>query len=120
MLVTLLVLSPPDLGRSNRHALSFAQALLRKGHDIGAVFFYDAGVLTALAGAEAAQDEQDLRAEWSSLAKHHEITLHACVASAARFGVRDGESLQGGFRISGLGELIEASTRSQRFLTFSG
>lgn len=108
------------MGHSNRHALEFARALLDQEHGLATVFFYDAGVLTALAGTEAAQDEQDLRAHWSALAERPDVALHACVASAARFGVREGSTLQSGFRISGLGELIDASNRSQRLVTFAG
>lgn len=122
MRYTLLVLTPPDLGASNRHALEFARALLSAGHELCSVFFYDAGVLTALAGTEAAQDEDDLREGWRELASKYTLPLHACVASAARFGLgQDNASdrLLPGFSICGLGELIDASARAERLLTFA-
>lgn len=121
MQYALLILSSPDAGHSARHALMFARAVLRAGHRIECVFFFDAGVLTAAAGCEAPQDEDDLRAGWQALQDEHSLRLVACVASAHRFGVAaaaqaaDGPS---GFEIAGLGELIEAAANADRLQTF--
>ena len=123
MRYTLLVLTPPDAGSSPYHALAFARALVDAGHELACVFFFNEGVLTALSNTEGAQDENDLRAGWSSLAESNDIELHACVASAARFGVSQrGETdrLQAGFVVSGLGELVEATGTSDRVMTFAG
>ena len=123
MRFTLLVLTPPDAGASPRHALGFARAALEAGHELACVFFFDAGVQTALAGTEAPQDEEDIRCAWEAPAADHDVRLHACVASAARFGLgesHDSARLRPGFEISGLGELMEASRHSERLLTFGG
>ena len=120
MRFTLLVLSPPDTGPSNRHALRFAEAVLEAGHELACVFFYDAGVLTALAHTEAPQEEADLRAGWERLSEA--VPLLACVASAARFGLGDVEHSarsRSGFGTAGLGELVAACRRSDRLLTFA-
>lgn len=120
MRFTLLVLSPPDTGPSNRHALRFAEAVLEAGHELACVFFYDAGVLTALTHTEAPQEEADLRAGWEHLG--NAAPLIACVASAARFGLGDVEQSarsRSGFGMAGLGELIAACRRSDRLLTFA-
>ena len=119
MRYTLLVLTAPEAGASARHALLFARALLRNGHRIDCVFFFDAGVLTAADHCEPAQDELDLRGGWRELHAAHGIELVACVASAHRFGVADA-GVEGGFRIAGLGDLVEASANSDRLLTFRG
>ncbi|EED33030.1 sulfur relay protein TusD/DsrE [gamma proteobacterium NOR5-3] len=123
MRYTLLVLTPPDSGASARHALEFAKAVCLAGHDVACVFFYDAGVLTALSQCEAAADESDLREGWQDFAQTTGTPLVACVASVARFGLGDGRELHERclpqFTIAGLGELIEASSDSQRFLTFA-
>ena len=119
---TLLVLAAPDLGAGNGHALRFARAALTAGHAIELVFFQDAGVLTGLAGCEAPQAEDDLRLAWSDLGTGHGLSLVACSASAARFGVDDGRDmsrLMPGFTVGGLGELATARTRSDRVLTFA-
>jgi len=122
MRYTLLVLSPPDSGPANYHALRFAQTLVARGHELACVFFHDAGVLTALDHAEAPQDEIDLRRAWQGLAIDRATPLFACVASAARHGVHldeDRSSCGAGFRIGGLGELAEATRSSDRVLTFA-
>ena len=121
MRYTLLVLTPPDLGSSARHAVGFCEALLTAGHDLDCVFFFDAGVLTLASGCEAPQDELDLRHRWATLQQEHNLTLFACVASAARFGVStDSDAATAAFTVAGLGELVEASMRSDRLLTFRG
>lgn len=123
MRYTLLVLSPPHSGSSARHALEFAKAVCHAGHDIACVFFYDAGVLTALSHCESPDDEDDLRSGWQSFAQSTGTRLVACVASAVRFGIGEGQTLADRclpeFTIAGLGELIESSSESQRFLTFA-
>lgn len=121
MRFSLLVLSPPDSGAANGHALAFARALVEAGHSLQCAFFHDSGALTALDGCEAPQAEPDLRAGWQMLAREHGAPLVACVASAARFGIGADPAtarLLPGFVIGGLGELIEASTHSDRLLTF--
>ncbi len=122
MRYTLLVLSPPDGGSSARQALEFAKALRRGEHDIACVFFYDAGALTALAGCEPSADEENLRGAWQAIGEAGNIPLIVCVASAQRFGIGDGRDLKDrclpGFAIAGLGEFIEASSNSDRLMTF--
>lgn len=122
MRYALLVLTPPDHGASARHALMFARAILRGGHSLSCVFFFDAGVLTAATHCETPQDETNVRRGWIDLHHEHDVPLVACVASAHRFGtaaaidgVTEGENP---FRIEGLGELIEASAEADRLLTF--
>jgi tRNA 2-thiouridine synthesizing protein D len=113
----LLVLTPPDLGPSARHALQFARAIARSEHEIACVFFFDAGALTARS-SEAAPEEDDLRDGWHTLAREHGVHLVACVASAQRFGTAGDGQRQGEFEIAGLGALIEASVDADRVLTF--
>ncbi|MEM1190716.1 MAG: DsrE family protein [Pseudomonadota bacterium] len=122
MRFTLLVLGAPDLGGANGHALGFSRALLDAGHELGCVFFQDSGVLTALAGCEAAQAEHDLRSGWQRLGLEKHASLYACSASALRYGLGDGSSSQrllDGFQVRGLGELVEAQLASDRVLTFA-
>jgi tRNA 2-thiouridine synthesizing protein D len=45
------------------------------------------------------------------------VDLVVCVAAAMRRGIRD-ENLAAGFRISGLGQLVEAGTQTDRLVTF--
>lgn len=123
MRYTLLVLSSPDSGSSARHALEFAKAVRLAKHDVACVFFYDAGVLTALSQSEPASDEYNVRLGWQEFAQQTETRLIACVASALRFGIGDGQALRDRclpeFSIAGLGELVEARSASHRFMTFA-
>lgn len=118
MRFTLLILTPPEAGDANARAAAFAGTLLDSGHELTCAFFHDSAVLTGLDGCDAPQDETDPRTAWSRLASEHGVSLVACVASAARHGVTSDRLLQG-FRIGGLGELVEASTSSERLLTFA-
>ena len=54
---------------------------------------------------------------WTKLAQDHNIDLVVCVAAALRRGIKD-ENLAPGFRISGLGQLIESGIQSDRYVTF--
>jgi tRNA 2-thiouridine synthesizing protein D len=122
MRFTLLVLSAPDLGAANRHALRFARAALDADHELACVFFQDSGVLTALQDCEAPQAEEDLRTSWQHLARDTEAPLAVCSASAARFGVADGggvDHMRDGFALRGLGDLVLAQGQSDRVLTFA-
>ncbi|MEE4278171.1 MAG: DsrE family protein [Halieaceae bacterium] len=122
MRFTLLVLSAPDFGCANRHALRFARAVIDGGHELACVFFQDRGVLTALKDCESAQAEEDLRSAWQGIARDGDADLAVCSASAARFGVADGrraDNILDGFALSGLGDLVMARGDSDRFLTFA-
>lgn len=104
------------------HALRFAQALAAAEHQVECVFFQDSGVLTGLSDCEVAQDELDLRAEWTRFAASHAVRLVLCSASAARYGLLagNGSRLSTGFTVGGLGELVEAEASSDRSLCFAG
>jgi len=54
---------------------------------------------------------------WSKLAEEHGIDLVVCVAAALRRGIKD-ELLAPGFRISGLGQLVEMGIQYDRLVTF--
>ena len=74
------------------------------------------------------QDDRHIVDRWSKLAEKHKLDLVVCVAAAQRRGIvdvdeakrngKDGDNLASGFRISGLGQLIEAGIQADRLLTF--
>ena len=71
---------------------------------------------------------QSVSQQWSQLAAQHQIDLVVCISAAQRRAllcsdeaVRQGkvdQDLAIGFRISGLGQLIEASLVADRFIVF--
>jgi tRNA 2-thiouridine synthesizing protein D len=109
-------------------AYHFCRAALAKGHEIFRVFFYHDGVNNGTRLATPPQDERDIVKRWSELAEKHDLDLVVCVAAAQRRGIvdedeqkrhgKDVNNIAPGFRISGLGQLIEAGIESDRVVVF--
>ncbi len=92
-------------------------AALAKGHEIQRVFFYHDGVNNATRLTEPPQDDRHVVNRWSALAAEHKVDLVVCVAAALRRGIKD-EVLAPGFRISGLGQLVDSGIKADRLITF--
>ena len=109
-------------------AYRFTHAALESGHEIYRVFFYHDGVNVGTRFAVPPQDDRNLQTLWSELAAKHGIDLVVCVAAAQRRGLldaseakrhgKDGDNIAPGFRISGLGQLIEAAIEVDRIVLF--
>jgi tRNA 2-thiouridine synthesizing protein D len=118
----------PYQHQSADSAYQFAKAALDKGHEITRVFFYHDGVNTGTRFGVPPQDDRNITLQWSELAKKHGLDLVVCVAAAQRRGILDadeakrhgksGDNIADGFRISGLGQLIEAGIQSDRLVVF--
>lgn len=106
------VQGPPD-SASHASALTFLGAWLDAGHRVYRVFFYHDAVL-------AAAEE---RSRWSTLSGRHGFELAVCVGAAERRGVGGNADsrypVAPPFEIVGLGQLIDAIARSDRFITFA-
>ncbi|VAW51835.1 tRNA 5-methylaminomethyl-2-thiouridine synthase subunit TusD, partial [hydrothermal vent metagenome] len=71
---------------------------------------------------------RDIPKLWSELSKENDLDLVVCIAAAQRRGMMDADeakrqgfednNLNEGFRISGLGQLIEAGIESDRLVVF--
>ena len=109
-------------------AYQFAKAALAKGHEIFRVFFYHDGVNNATRLAVPPQDDRNITQQWTELQKEHNLDLVVCIAAAQRRGLmdedeakrqgKDANNIAEGFRISGLGQLIEAGIESDHLVTF--
>ncbi|MFV2005426.1 MAG: sulfurtransferase complex subunit TusD [Gammaproteobacteria bacterium] len=109
-------------------AYQFAKAAIAAGHEIFRVFFYHDGVNNATKLAVPPQDDRDIAKQWSELSKENNLDMVVCIAAAQRRGIMDVDEAkrQGfddnnmieGFRISGLGQLIEAGIESDRLVVF--
>ena len=113
----LLVSEGPYTHQASDSAYQFAMAALAKGHEIQRVFFYHDGVNNATRLTEPPQDDRHIVNRWSALTEQHGVDLVVCVAAALRRGIKD-EVLAPGFRISGLGQLIETGIQAERLVTF--
>ncbi len=113
----ILVNEGPFQHQASDSAYLFTKAALEKGHEIYRVFFYYDGVNNANKLSEPQADDRDIVKLWSALAEEYKIDLVVCVAAALRRGIKD-EILAPGFRISGLGQLIESGIEADRQITF--
>lgn len=98
-------------------ALAFAQAVLESEHALTRVFFYFDGVQNANRLAAPGNGDRNLVRSWSKLAEEHGVDLVVCIAAGLRRGVREA-NLAPGFRISGMGQLVEAAMLADRLVTF--
>jgi tRNA 2-thiouridine synthesizing protein D len=132
----------PYQHQASDSAYYFAKAALEKGHEISRVFFYHDGVNNSSRLTTPPQDDRNIVNRWAELAEQYKIQskttedgkevmqteLVVCVAAAQRRGVvDDGEAKRNGkdatnihpaFRISGLGQLVEAAIQSDRLVVF--
>ena len=98
-------------------SLSALGAAIAKGHEVTRVFFYNDGVNNANKLSEPQSDDRNIVKLWSTLAEEHEVDLVVCIAAALRRGIKE-EVLADGFRISGLGQLVEAGIINDRLVVF--
>jgi tRNA 2-thiouridine synthesizing protein D len=113
----ILVNEGPYQRQSSDSAWQFCQAAIAAGHEIQRVFFYHDGVNNATKLTEPPQDDRNVVARWTKLAEEHGVDLVVCVAAALRRGIVE-QNLAQGFRISGLGQLVESAIQSDRLVVF--
>ena len=117
MKIGVLVNEGPFTHQASDSAYHFTKAAIAKGHKVLRVFFYYDGVNNANRLSEPQSDDRNLVKLWGALAKEHGVDLVVCVAAALRRGIKD-EILAEGFRISGLGQLIELGMAADRTVVF--
>ena len=128
MKFTIMVNEGPYQHQSADSALQFARAVLAQGHEIFRVFFYHDGVNNGTRLSVPPADDRLIQKEWSQLSLENNLDLVICIAAAQRRGIMDADEAkrQGldanniidGFRISGLGQLIEGGIQADRTVVF--
>ena len=123
-----MVNAAPYSHQAAASAYQFAKAVLEQGHELLRVFFYHDGVNNGTRLATPPQDDRNIVARWSAMAQEYHVDLVVCVAAAQRRGIadpdearrngKDADNLAPGFRISGLGQLIEAAITADRLVEF--
>ncbi|MDE0095964.1 MAG: sulfurtransferase complex subunit TusD [Gammaproteobacteria bacterium] len=118
----------PYTHQASDTAFQFVKAALDGGHEVMRVFFYHDGVNNGTRLTTPPQDDRDIVNRWAELASQHELDLVVCVAAAQRRGIvdpdeqkrnsKDANNIADGFRISGLGQLIEAGIQADRLVSF--
>ncbi|MDX9766208.1 MAG: sulfurtransferase complex subunit TusD [Ectothiorhodospiraceae bacterium] len=124
----ILINEGPYQHQASDSAYLFTKAAIEKGHEIFRVFFYNDGVNNGTRLAVPPQDDRNITVRWSELAQQHNIDMVICIAAAQRRGLldegeakrqgKDANNIAPGFRISGLGQLIEAGIQSDRLVVF--
>ncbi len=109
-------------------AYQFTKAVLEAGHEVYRVFFYHDGVNVGTRMSVPPQDERHIQKNWTALGEKYDLDMVVCIAAAQRRGIMDaneakrqgldGDNIAPGFRISGLGQLIEAGIQADRLVTF--
>jgi tRNA 2-thiouridine synthesizing protein D len=128
MKFAILVNEGPYQHQSADSAYQFVKAALAKGHEIFRIFFYHDGVNNATRLTIPPQDDRNVVERWTKLAQDHNLDLVVCIAAAQRRGLLDAneakrngktaDNIADGFRISGLGQLIEAGIQADRLVVF--
>ncbi|WP_392561252.1 sulfurtransferase complex subunit TusD [Orbus sturtevantii] len=118
---TVIIMGPAYGTQASFCAYQFCLSLLNSGHQLQSVFFYADGACNANAFTYPANDEFDIINAWQTLAKQYQIKLSVCISAAQRRGIVIGElnhNIATGFELTGLGELSENISRSDRVIQF--
>ncbi len=111
-------------------AYQFAKAAIAAGHEIFRIFFYHDGVNNATRFTMPPQDDRNVINNLAELKNPDgsDVDRVVCIAAALRRGLLDeseatknsieGNNIHPAFRISGLGQLIEAGIQSDRLVVF--
>lgn len=111
-------------------AYQFAKAAIVAGHEIFRIFFYHDGVNNATRFTMPPQDDRNVINNLAELKNPDgsDVDRVVCIAAALRRGLLDeseatknsieGNNIHPAFRISGLGQLIEAGIQSDRLVVF--
>jgi len=128
MKLGIMVNEGPYTHQASDSAYQFVKAALAKGHEVSRVFFYHDGVYNGSRLTVPPQDERNIVKRWSELAAEHKLDLVVCIAAAQRRGLmdkseakrhgKDADNIAPGFRISGLGQLIEVGIEADRLVVF--
>ncbi len=128
MKFSIVVNEGPYTHQASDSAYHFTKAVLARGHEVFRVFFYHDGVNNATRLTTPPQDDRNIVNRWSKLAQGSELDMVVCVAAAQRRGIvdegeakrngKDATNMAPGFRISGLGQLVEAGIQSDRIVVF--
>lgn len=124
----ILVNAGPYTHQASDTAYHFAEAALKKGHTVVRVFFYHDGVNNGTRLSVPPQDDRNITARWAALAEKYGLDMVLCVAAAQRRGLldadqarragKDADNMAPEFKISGLGQLIEAGIQADRLMIF--
>ncbi|MGJ8692585.1 MAG: sulfurtransferase complex subunit TusD [Thalassotalea sp.] len=94
-------------------------ALTNEAVEVLGVFFYQDGALNANSHITMPNDEFQAIKQWQRLHREYQLPLHICITAAEKRGLSDGTedlslNIAPEFIISGLGELVELTSKADR------
>ena len=117
-----VVVTTPPYSHLTVTALMYVEAALVAGIDVVGAFFYQDGAMHANKDISIASDEYQSIAHWQKLQQQYQLPLHVCITAAEKRGVVmgsiDNEIVNEAFTVSGLGELVELTTKASRLVQF--
>ena len=120
-----VVITTPPSSYLTITAIDYINSAVNAGVEVVGVFFYQAGVLNASANIAIANDEYQTHKQWQKLNQEHGVHLHVCITACEKRGLSDelnNETVQSNisdfFTVSGLGELVELTAKSERMVQF--
>ncbi len=117
MNIGILLKEGPYNHQASDTAFKFAEAAIKKGHHVDAVFLYNDGVTNVTKLMDPPQDDRNIAARWSELSQKHDVEILACIAASKRRGISDDVLVEGSV-ITGLGTLTDIAIRNERLVTF--
>lgn len=115
-----VVITTPPYSNLSVTALDYIEAALKAGVELVGVFFYQDGVIHANTQVQIASDEFQALPYWQRLHANYNLPLHLCITAAEKRGISDEQTqnIDSIFTVSGLGELVELSSKADRMVQF--
>lgn len=115
--LAVVVTTPPHSNLSVT-AIDYIESALKQGVELVGVFFYQDGVMHANTNIQIASDEFQPMELWKKLNETFNLPLYLCITAAEKRGVSDENihNIHPIFTVSGLGELVELSSKADRMV----
>lgn len=117
-----IVVTTPPYSPLTTTAIDYIKAAIKADINIIGVFFYQDGVMHANQHINIASDEYQAIQQWQQLHKDYQLPLHICVTAAEKRGIVceliNNDKINDAFTVSGLGELVELTSKASRLVQF--
>lgn len=129
MIFSILIKNSPCNLELSSCALKYCESLVNQGHSIEQIFFYGDGVEIANNNRLQSPDDFNIYQKWYDFFEEQRLEPLVCSTAAARRGLFGDEeaarnpqhitaNIFAPYSIAGLGQLVEACTRSDRLISF--
>lgn len=117
-----VVVTTPPYSPLTITAINFVETAITSGIDVVGIFFYQDGAMHANQKIQIASDEYQAINKWKELHSSYQLPLHICITAAEKRGIdcesSDNNIINDVFTVSGLGELIELTTKASKLVQF--